>query len=58
MYAEIHSTPMSEIELTQANDLADSTNSLGFEYIPGGPAQTLHLKCTNPDQLAVGSCHF
>ena len=37
------------------NDLA---KRLGFDSLPRGPAQSLILKCTNPDQLEVGSCYF
>ena len=50
--------PMPEIELNSDNDLANSSASSGFDYLPRGPAQILYPKVTNPDQLAVGSCHF
>ena len=46
------SSPMSDL------DLNNSMASSGFEYIPKGPAQSLILKCTNPQQLEVGSCYF
>ena len=52
------SPPMPDIELNSDNDLANSSASSGFDYLPRGPAQMLILKRTNPDQLAVGSCHF
>ena len=47
-----------EIELSSSNDLANSTASSGFDYLPRGPAQTLYPKFTNPDQLIAGSCYF
>ena len=48
-------SPSSDINSGDANSIASS----GFDYLPRGPAQTLFLKMTNPDQLAVvGSCHF
>ena len=50
--------PMPEIELNSDNDLANSSASSGFDYLPRGPAQSLLLKCTNPQQLEVGSCYF
>ena len=40
------------------DDLANSRAALGFDYLPRGPAQSLILKCTNPQQLEVGSCYF
>jgi len=46
------------LDLNPDNELANTSAALGFDYIPRGPAQSLLLKCTNPDQLAVGSCHF
>ena len=39
---------------TDANSIASS----GFDYLPRGPPKSLTLKCTNPDQLNVGSCFF
>ena len=50
--------PVSEIELNSANDLANSTASSGFDYLPRAPAQILYPKFTNPDQLEIGSCYF
>ena len=50
--------PVPDIELSSDNDLANSTASSGFDYLPRAPAQILYPKFTNPDQLAVGSCHF
>ena len=47
------SSPMSS-----SSDDANSSAASGFDYLPRGPAQTLFLKMTNADQLAVGSCHF
>ena len=52
------SPPMPDIELNSDTDLANSTAASGFDYLPRGPAQILYPKFTNPDQLAVGSCHF
>ena len=52
------SPPMPEMELNSDTDLANSTAASGFDYLPRAPAQILYPKCTNPDQLAVGSCHF
>ena len=52
------SPPMPDIELNSDNDLANSIASSGFDYLPRAPAQILYPKFTNPDQLAVGSCHF
>ena len=48
------SPPRSELE----NSSTDLAKSLGFDSLPKGPAQSLILKCTNPDQLEVGSCYF
>ena len=48
------SPPRSELE----NSSTDLAKSLGFDSLPRGPAQSLILKCTNPDQLEVGSCYF
>ena len=39
---------------TDANSIASS----GFDYLPRGPPKSLTLKCTNPEQLAAGSCYF
>ena len=50
--------PVPDIDLNSDNDLANSTASSGFDYLPRAPAQILYPKFTNPDQLAVGSCHF
>ena len=50
--------PVPEIELNSTNDLANSTASSGFDYLPRAPAQILYPKFTNPDQLEVGSCYF
>ena len=50
--------PVSEIELNSTNDLANSTASSGFDYLPRAPAQILYPKFTNPDQLVAGSCYF
>ena len=52
------SPPMPDIELNSDNELANSIASSGFDYLPRAPAQILYPKFTNPDQLAVGSCHF
>ena len=52
------SPPMPDIELNSTNDLANSTASSGFDYLPRAPAQILYPKFTNPDQLEVGSCYF
>ena len=54
------SSPNSESansESVNSDDL-NSIASSGFDYLPRAPAQTLILKCTNPDQLALGSCYF
>ena len=52
-------SPMPDnLDLNPDNELANTSAASGFDYIPRGPAQSLLLKCTNPDQLAVGSCHF
>ena len=48
------SSPMPD-NVNLDNDLA---KRLGFDSLPRGPAQSLILKCTNPDQLEVGSCYF
>ena len=40
------------------DDFANSRAALGFDYLPRGPAQSLVLKCTNPQQLEIGSCYF
>ena len=46
-------------DFDQSSDVANSEASLGFDHISRGPAQTLFLKMTNPDQLATtGSCFF
>ena len=50
--------PVPDIELNSTNDLANSTASSGFDYLPRAPAQILYPKFTNPDQLEVGSCYF
>ena len=50
--------PVPNIELNSTNDLANSTASSGFDYLPRAPAQILYPKFTNPDQLEVGSCYF
>ena len=42
----------------EQNSSTDLAKSLGFDSLPRGPAQSLILKCTNPDQLEVGSCYF
>ena len=47
-----------DLGLNDDNDVANSIASSGFDYLPRGPAQSLILKCTNPDQLALGSCYF
>ena len=52
------SPPMPDIELNSDTDLANTSAASGFDYLPRGPAQILYPKFTNPDQLAVGSCHF
>ena len=52
-------SPMPDnLDLNPDNELANTSAASGFDCIPRGPAQSLLLKCTNPDQLAVGSCHF
>ena len=51
------SPPMSPTSDFNSDD-ANSSAASGFEYLPRGPAQSLFLKMTNTDQLAVGSCHF
>ena len=50
--------PTSPPMMSPSSDDANSIASSGFDYRPRGPAQALFLKMTNPDQLAVGSCHF
>ena len=50
--------PVPDIELSSDNDLANSTASSGFDYLPRAPAQILFPKFTNPDQLEAGSCYF
>ena len=52
------SPPMPDIELNSDNDLANSSAASGFDYLPRPPAQMLFPKCTNPEQLEVGSCYF
>ena len=52
------SPPMPDIELNSNNDLANSSASSGFDYLPRAPAQILFPKFTNPDQLEIGSCYF
>ena len=52
------SPPMPDIELNSDNDLANSSAASGFDYLPRAPAQMLFPKCTNPEQLEVGSCYF
>ena len=59
MYNECYypTSPMPDFD--QSSDVANSEASLGFDHISRGPAQTLFLKMTNPDQLAItGSCFF
>ena len=51
------SPPMSPSSDFNSDD-ANSSAASGFEYLSRGPAQSLFLKMTNADQLAVGSCHF
>ena len=60
MYDEcFNPTSPSMPESDRTSDDLNSTASSGFDYLPRGPAQSLGLKCTNPDQLAiVGSCYF
>ena len=51
--------PVPDIDLNSTNDLANSTASSGFDYLPRAPAQTLYPKFTNPNQMATtGSCYF
>ena len=51
--------PVPDIDLNSTNDLANSTASSGFDYLPRPPAQILYPKFTHPDQLATtGSCYF
>ena len=45
-------------DLNMDNDLANTSAASGFDYLPRGPAKSLILKCTNPDQLEIGSCYF
>ena len=45
-------------ESDQTSDEANSIASSGFDYLSRAPAQSLILKCKNPDQLALGSCYF
>ena len=53
------SPPMhDDSDLNTDNELANSSAVSGFDYLPRGPAQSLFLKMTNPDQLEVGSCYF
>ena len=40
------------------NDLANTFASSGFDHLSRGPPKSLILKCTNPDQLEIGSCFF
>ena len=58
LYDPTSPPPIPEIELSSSNDLANSTASSGFDYLPRGPAQILYPKFTNPDQLTAGSCYF
>ena len=53
--------PTSSLRQASSDDLGlndDNDVASGFDYLPRGPAQSLILKCTNPDQLALGSCYF
>ena len=57
LYNECYPTsPMPDSD--QSSDVANSIASSGFDYLPRAPAQSLLLKCTNPNQLEVGSCYF
>ena len=58
MYDECLSPTSPSPDHDDDDDLANSRAALGFDYLPRGPAQSLILKCTNPQQLEVGSCYF
>ena len=45
-------------ESDQTSDEANSIASSGFDYLPRGPAKSGILKCTNANQLEIGSCYF
>ena len=59
MYDEcFNPTSPSMPESDRTSDDLNSIASSGFDYLPRGPPKSLTLKCTNPDQLALGSCYF
>ena len=52
------SPPMMPNDSDLNDDDANSIASSGFDYLPRGPPKSLTLKCTNPQQLEIGSCYF
>ena len=42
------------LDLNPDNELANTS----FEHLSRGPAKSGILKCTNADQLEIGSCYF
>ena len=54
--------PTSPPPMPESDQNSDEANSIiassGFDFLPRGPAKSLILKCTNSEQLEIGSCYF